>query len=164
MNLFEFGDSNEKGFTISKQFWIFVVTAVPLTMLTLGSWYIITKRQVRLRQRRKEEREGSKMCWDIFLFCLFFILFYFIFSLCPFASLFMSMYVSLLNIRAWKGWSTYSSESTVLEDIFCKLYRYYRLRRHKMHIEIRFIAGSIAQLFYPRVSFWYLRIVQLLFY
>ncbi|KAB8208458.1 hypothetical protein BDV34DRAFT_233333 [Aspergillus parasiticus] len=62
MNLFEFGDSNGQGFTISKQFWIFVVAAVPLTMLTLGSWYIITKRQVKLRQKRKEERAGSVMC------------------------------------------------------------------------------------------------------
>ncbi|KAE8417534.1 hypothetical protein BDV36DRAFT_283721 [Aspergillus pseudocaelatus] len=62
MNLFDFGDSNEKGFTISKQFWIFVVAAVPLTMLTLGSWYIITKRQVKLRQKRKEERAASQMC------------------------------------------------------------------------------------------------------
>ncbi|KAE8383107.1 hypothetical protein BDV26DRAFT_304010 [Aspergillus bertholletiae] len=58
MNLFDFGDS-AGGFTISKQFWIFIVAAVPLTMLTLGTWYIITKRQVRLRQAKLQQKRNE---------------------------------------------------------------------------------------------------------
>lgn len=54
MNLFSFhdGDGNQN-FTISKQFWIFVVLAVPLTLLTVGSWFIFTRRRV---LRRKLQR------------------------------------------------------------------------------------------------------------
>ncbi|KAI9927065.1 hypothetical protein MW887_003447 [Aspergillus wentii] len=58
MNLFDFdsGDDNPNPiFTISRQFWIFVVIAVPLTLLTLGSWYYITRRSLKLRQERARE-------------------------------------------------------------------------------------------------------------
>ncbi|KAF9892111.1 hypothetical protein FE257_002517 [Aspergillus nanangensis] len=49
MNLFDFNGPNDSGFTISNKFWIFVVIAVPLTLLTVGSWYFITRRRLRAR-------------------------------------------------------------------------------------------------------------------
>ncbi|PYH43991.1 uncharacterized protein BP01DRAFT_299882 [Aspergillus saccharolyticus JOP 1030-1] len=53
MNLFDFdgGDEKNGGFTISNQFWIFVVIAVPLTLLTLLSWYLFTRRTKKARAR-----------------------------------------------------------------------------------------------------------------
>jgi hypothetical protein len=59
MNLFSFDDpEGAPNFTISKEFWIFVVLAVPLTLLTLASWYIFTRRRM---QRRKSERESREL-------------------------------------------------------------------------------------------------------
>lgn len=49
MNLFSFDGPK---FTVSKEFWIFVVLAVPLTLLTLGSWYMFTRRRL-LRRKLK---------------------------------------------------------------------------------------------------------------
>ncbi|KAA8651230.1 uncharacterized protein ATNIH1004_000108 [Aspergillus tanneri] len=54
MNLFEFDGGNGRGFTISGQFWIFVVIAVPLTLLTLAAWYLIIRRRSRLRAKSKD--------------------------------------------------------------------------------------------------------------
>ncbi|KAK1149743.1 hypothetical protein N8T08_005297 [Aspergillus melleus] len=54
MNLFDFdGGDDGGGFTISRQFWIFVIAAVPLTLLTLASWYFITQRRLRLIRKHK---------------------------------------------------------------------------------------------------------------
>lgn len=54
MNLVDFDGGRDGGtFTISKQFWIFVVLAVPLTLLTLASWYLITQRRLRLIRKHK---------------------------------------------------------------------------------------------------------------
>ncbi|PLB46429.1 hypothetical protein P170DRAFT_438224 [Aspergillus steynii IBT 23096] len=54
MNLFDFDGGNDGGeFTISRQFWIFVIVAVPLTLLTLASWYLITQRRLRLIRKHK---------------------------------------------------------------------------------------------------------------
>ncbi|RAK80840.1 uncharacterized protein BO72DRAFT_492828 [Aspergillus fijiensis CBS 313.89] len=55
MNLFDFDGGCQGGFTISKQFWIFVVLAVPLTLLILASWYVITRRTRKARERKTEE-------------------------------------------------------------------------------------------------------------
>jgi len=41
MNLFTFETSQDSGFRISPQFWIFIALAVPLTLLTVGSWFVI---------------------------------------------------------------------------------------------------------------------------
>ncbi|KAI9040380.1 uncharacterized protein KD926_008337 [Aspergillus affinis] len=58
MNLFDFdGEKDGGGFTISRQFWIFVVAAVPLTFLTLASWYLITQRRLRLIRKHKGSDE-----------------------------------------------------------------------------------------------------------
>lgn len=57
MNLFDFDNSN-RGLSISTQFWIFPVIAIPLTALTLGTWYWLTKR--RLRQIKKRDQDQGK--------------------------------------------------------------------------------------------------------
>ncbi|KAI9371098.1 hypothetical protein BJX61DRAFT_512781 [Aspergillus egyptiacus] len=43
MNLFDYRAAGD--FMISHQFWIFVVIAVPLTVLTVGSWWFSRRRQ-----------------------------------------------------------------------------------------------------------------------
>ncbi|KAL5363349.1 hypothetical protein BJX96DRAFT_177989 [Aspergillus floccosus] len=53
MNLFDF-DNSSRGFSISTQFWIFPVIAIPLTLLTLGTWYWLTKRRLRQIKKREE--------------------------------------------------------------------------------------------------------------
>ncbi|RMJ22397.1 hypothetical protein PHISP_06739 [Aspergillus sp. HF37] len=59
MNLFSFEDpEGAPNFTISKEFWIFVVLAVPLTLLTLASWYIFTRRRM---LRRKFKRASGEL-------------------------------------------------------------------------------------------------------
>ncbi|KAH0559803.1 hypothetical protein GP486_003679 [Trichoglossum hirsutum] len=45
MNLFVFQKpSGGSGFAVSRQFWVFIALAVPLTILTFGSWYWFSKR------------------------------------------------------------------------------------------------------------------------
>ncbi|KAK2790106.1 hypothetical protein FQN53_000346 [Emmonsiellopsis sp. PD_33] len=53
MNLFSYGNSGS-GFTISPQFWVFVVLAVPLTAITIVSWYVFVRRRLRRRSRVHE--------------------------------------------------------------------------------------------------------------
>lgn len=55
MNLFDFGPSEgeAEGFQISKQFWIFVILTVPLTLITIGSWMV-------LERKRKEQKKTSR--------------------------------------------------------------------------------------------------------
>ncbi|KAE8147188.1 hypothetical protein BDV25DRAFT_143006 [Aspergillus avenaceus] len=60
MNLVDFEGPNGEGFTVSKQFWIFVVIAVPLTLLTVGSWWVFTRRRLRLQKKRLEEEQMSE--------------------------------------------------------------------------------------------------------
>ncbi|GFF98939.1 isoform 2 of receptor-interacting serine/threonine-protein kinase 4 [Aspergillus udagawae] len=50
MNLFSYGSAGN--FQISHRFWIFVALAVPLTILTVGSWYCFSRR----RQHQKDIR------------------------------------------------------------------------------------------------------------
>ncbi|RAL15217.1 uncharacterized protein BO97DRAFT_422007 [Aspergillus homomorphus CBS 101889] len=54
MNRFDFDGDGTGAFTISKQFWIFIVLAVPLTLLTLASWYVVSRRTRRARERQME--------------------------------------------------------------------------------------------------------------
>jgi hypothetical protein len=51
MNLFSFQSQSDpaSGFQISKEFWIFIVLALPLTLLTVGSWYWMA------RSRKKQK-------------------------------------------------------------------------------------------------------------
>jgi hypothetical protein len=51
MNLFEFG-TEDGSLQASPQFWIFLVTTIPLTMLTVGGWYIYKTRHNRMRKAR----------------------------------------------------------------------------------------------------------------
>ena len=54
MNLFDFnsGGNDAHEFTISKRFWIFPALTVPLTLLTLGSWYLFSRRRYLKREQR----------------------------------------------------------------------------------------------------------------
>ncbi|KAE8348041.1 hypothetical protein BDV28DRAFT_165344 [Aspergillus coremiiformis] len=65
MNLFNFEGPNGEGFRISDQFWIFVVIAIPLTFLTLASWYVITRRrresQKKLLQQSLQKKTGTSV-------------------------------------------------------------------------------------------------------
>ncbi|KAL5341596.1 hypothetical protein BJX70DRAFT_395660 [Aspergillus crustosus] len=54
MNLFDFNDSKHDDFTVSSKFWIFFAAAVPLTCLTLGFWYLLTKHRQQAKQQPKE--------------------------------------------------------------------------------------------------------------
>ncbi|KAF2796628.1 hypothetical protein K505DRAFT_237308, partial [Melanomma pulvis-pyrius CBS 109.77] len=51
-NLFVFQTTDGSGFQASEQFWIFVVISVPLTMLTVGSWFFYTKRRATMSRRK----------------------------------------------------------------------------------------------------------------
>ncbi|CAO2649255.1 Nn.00g066400.m01.CDS01 [Neocucurbitaria sp. VM-36] len=56
MNLFQF-KSDDGSLQASPQFWIFVVTTVPLTMLTVGAWYLYkTRYNMKRRVKYDEER------------------------------------------------------------------------------------------------------------
>ncbi|KAB8228804.1 uncharacterized protein BDW43DRAFT_290008 [Aspergillus alliaceus] len=61
MNLFDFEGPNGEVFRISRQFWIFVVAAVPLTLLTLGSWYYVTQRRLRFQKKKLNEKKELHM-------------------------------------------------------------------------------------------------------
>jgi len=56
MNLFAFQGPDGPGFQISRQFWIFIALAVPLTIITVGSWFYIAYK----RKRNKEMKEHAK--------------------------------------------------------------------------------------------------------
>jgi hypothetical protein len=60
MNLFTFQTSNGSGFQISRQFWVFVVLTVPLTILTVGSWFVITNRKKKRIRGVKSDLEQQK--------------------------------------------------------------------------------------------------------
>ncbi|OAG25013.1 hypothetical protein CC77DRAFT_297181 [Alternaria alternata] len=51
MNLFDF-KSEDGSLRASPQFWIFIVTTVPLTMLTVGAWYLYKTRHNKLRKAK----------------------------------------------------------------------------------------------------------------
>ncbi|KAF8859385.1 hypothetical protein BDZ45DRAFT_361920 [Acephala macrosclerotiorum] len=51
MNLFSFQTSQGSGFQISKQFWIFFLITIPLTVITVGSWLVAIKRKDKKKNR-----------------------------------------------------------------------------------------------------------------
>ncbi|KAI5371853.1 hypothetical protein J4E82_009461 [Alternaria postmessia] len=51
MNVFDF-KSEDGSLRASPQFWIYVVTTVPLTMLTVGAWYLYKTRHNKLRKAK----------------------------------------------------------------------------------------------------------------
>jgi len=54
MNLFTFQTSDGSGFAISEQFWVFFIVTIPLTLITVGSWAIMTRKR---RKQKKKDRE-----------------------------------------------------------------------------------------------------------
>jgi len=63
MNLFSFGnDPNNAGFAVSAKVWVFFLLTIPLTALTVGIWFVISRRRGKVREeqkRRELEREGE---------------------------------------------------------------------------------------------------------
>ena len=53
MNLFTFETAQGSGFQISAQFWIFLILSVPLTLLTVGAWFIIVRKRNKKRALSK---------------------------------------------------------------------------------------------------------------
>ncbi|KAJ5689548.1 hypothetical protein N7462_003940 [Penicillium macrosclerotiorum] len=53
MNLFKFDDGTTEEFTISKQFWIFIVATIVLAILTVGLWYIWTHKEQKRRMKSR---------------------------------------------------------------------------------------------------------------
>jgi hypothetical protein len=53
MNLFVY-DQATHNVQVSKEFWIYVATVVPLTMLTLGIWFFLSRSAKRRRERREQ--------------------------------------------------------------------------------------------------------------
>lgn len=49
MNLFNFKE-DDGSLQASPKFWIYIVTTVPLTLLTVGGWHLFKKRQDRLKK------------------------------------------------------------------------------------------------------------------
>ncbi|KAL4802308.1 hypothetical protein BDV18DRAFT_164132 [Aspergillus unguis] len=54
MNLFNFETAEGEEFATSSKFWIFFAAAAPLTCLTLGFWYALTKHRERARKKFKQ--------------------------------------------------------------------------------------------------------------
>jgi hypothetical protein len=61
MNLFTFQTSDGSGFQISKQFWVFFLMTVPLTLITVGSWAIMARKRKKqkLLDREKQTLDGG---------------------------------------------------------------------------------------------------------
>ncbi|KAL4942534.1 hypothetical protein BDV06DRAFT_235383 [Aspergillus oleicola] len=53
MNFFDFNSPNDGEFATSKKIWVFFVAALPLTCLTVGFWYFLTKQRERARKQAR---------------------------------------------------------------------------------------------------------------
>ena len=53
MNFFTFETAQESGFQVSAQFWIFLILSLPLTLLTVGAWFIIMRKKNKKRALSK---------------------------------------------------------------------------------------------------------------
>jgi len=56
MNLFTFSSDNSSRFQVSKQFWVFVVLTIPLTLITVGLWVIMARRGRKQKMREREQQ------------------------------------------------------------------------------------------------------------
>lgn len=57
MNFFEFG-SDIRALRASPNFWIYVAATIPLTMITVGAWYVFKLQHDRKRRKRHDEEEA----------------------------------------------------------------------------------------------------------
>lgn len=53
MNLFKFDDGTTDEFTISNQFWIFIVATIILAVITLSGWFIWTHKEEVMRRKSR---------------------------------------------------------------------------------------------------------------
>ncbi|KAE8450330.1 hypothetical protein EG329_006758 [Mollisiaceae sp. DMI_Dod_QoI] len=58
MNLFTFQTSKGSGFQVSKQFWIFFLLTIPLTVITVGSWIFAARRRRKQKNRERKLQES----------------------------------------------------------------------------------------------------------
>lgn len=64
MNLFSFqnpASPEDSEFQVSRQFWLYIVFAVPLSMLAYGSWYILVERPRQAKGRAQRLRSEECM-------------------------------------------------------------------------------------------------------
>jgi hypothetical protein len=57
MNLFDYNNS-DGSLQASPQFWIFAVTTIPLTLITVGAWYMYKSRHDKRRNAREDLERG----------------------------------------------------------------------------------------------------------
>jgi hypothetical protein len=56
MNFFEF-QSDISGLRVSENFWVYVAATIPLTLITLGAWYIFKlKHDIKRKKKIDEEK------------------------------------------------------------------------------------------------------------
>ncbi|KAL9636455.1 MAG: hypothetical protein Q9204_002251 [Flavoplaca sp. TL-2023a] len=61
-NLFSYsGSGPHGGFRVSPQFWIFVVLAIPLTLVTIGCWFFYSQRTKKLKVKKSQYDEFNKL-------------------------------------------------------------------------------------------------------
>lgn len=66
MNFLTF-QSRTSTIIFAKDFWIFIATAVPLTVATLGIWFLATHREKKGKEKRSQyyAPENDKETWQI---------------------------------------------------------------------------------------------------
>jgi preprotein translocase subunit YajC len=60
MNLFVFDQQTHK-IQVSLEFWIYVAAFVPLTMLTLGIWFFLSRSAKQRRERREKSMHAAQI-------------------------------------------------------------------------------------------------------
>ncbi|KAF2837146.1 hypothetical protein M501DRAFT_995678 [Patellaria atrata CBS 101060] len=61
MNLFDFDSDDNGTLKISPWFWVYIAATLPLTIMTVGGWYLFKRRHSRERKNKDVEdsrREG----------------------------------------------------------------------------------------------------------
>lgn len=61
MNLFSFQTPPEDGFQISGKFWLYIVFAVPLSLMALSWWYISIERPKKKRAAAMEKGVNNSL-------------------------------------------------------------------------------------------------------
>lgn len=60
MNFFTFQTFEGSGFQMSRQFWVYIALSIPLTLLTVGSWFVFTRKRKRIKAEEQALRMKSR--------------------------------------------------------------------------------------------------------